>query len=127
MDNQRLGKGLSFLMGEDFLGQNSQNNPENTKEKIQFIAIDNLKAGRFQPRRVFNEDALEDLVKSYPKSPLVQVVGHTQVDRIILDRSANIIPVDVGLHRKLQYLVITDDGVPHIVDVPEEKEKSSAE
>ena len=40
MDNQRLGKGLSFLMGEDFLGQNSQNNPENTKEKIQFIAID---------------------------------------------------------------------------------------
>ena len=75
---------------------------------------------------IFWED-LEDLVKSYPKSPLVQVVGHTQVDRIILDRSANIIPVDVGLHRKLQYLVITDDGVPHIVDVPEEKEKSSAE
>lgn len=72
MDNQRLGKGLSFLMGEDFLGQNSQNNPENTKEKIQFIAIDNLKAGRFQPRRVFNEDALEDLVKSIEKKGVLQ-------------------------------------------------------
>lgn len=72
MDNQRLGKGLSFLMGEDFLGQNSPNNPENTKEKIQFIAIDNLKAGRFQPRRVFNEDALEDLVKSIEKKGVLQ-------------------------------------------------------
>lgn len=72
MDNQRLGKGLSFLMGEDFLGQNSQNTPENTKEKIQYIAIDNLKAGRFQPRRVFNEEALDDLVKSIEKKGVLQ-------------------------------------------------------
>ena len=72
MDNQRLGKGLSFLMGEDFLGQNSQNIPENTKEKIQFISIDNLKAGRFQPRRVFDDEALNDLVKSIEKKGVLQ-------------------------------------------------------
>lgn len=67
---------------------------------------------------IFWED-LEDLVDSYPQSPVLQVVGHTQVERIILDRSANIIPVDVGLHRKLQYLVIYEDGTPEIVDVPD--------
>ncbi len=64
---------------------------------------------------IFWED-LEDLVESYPQSPLLQVVGHTQVDRIIWDRSANIIPVDVGMHRKLQYLIINEEGTPRIID-----------
>ncbi len=64
---------------------------------------------------IFWED-LEDLVESYPKSPLLQVVGHTQVDRIIWDRTANVIPVDVGMHRKLQYVVIDETGTPQIVD-----------
>ena len=102
---------------------------ESIKHQFFKHPIFNISISRKGPDKfggIFWED-LEDLVKSYPKSPLVQVVGHTQVDRIILDRSANIIPVDVGLHRKLQYLVITDDGVPHIVDVPEEKAETSAE
>lgn len=67
---------------------------------------------------IFWED-LEDLVASYPKSPVAQVVGHTQVEHIVWDRSANVIPVDVGMHRKLQYLVIHEDGSPEVVDVPE--------
>lgn len=102
---------------------------ESIKHQFFKHPIFNISISRKGPDKfggIFWED-LEDLVKSYPKSPLVQVVGHTQVDRIILDRSANIIPVDVGLHRKLQYLVITDDGVPHIVDVPEEKAETPAE
>ena len=69
MDNQRLGKGLSFLMGEEYLGQNT---PENNKEKIQTVAIGLLKPSRFQPRRVFNEEALEDLVKSIQKKGVLQ-------------------------------------------------------
>ena len=69
MDNQRLGKGLSFLMGEEFLGQNT---PENPKEKIQMVAVGLLKPGRFQPRRVFNEEALDDLVKSIQKKGVLQ-------------------------------------------------------
>ena len=68
MDNQRLGKGLSFLMGEDYLGQNNPNN----KEKIQTVAIGLLKASRFQPRRVFNEESLDDLVKSIQKKGVLQ-------------------------------------------------------
>ncbi len=54
---------------------------------------------------IFWED-ITDLVKSFPESPVWQVIGHTQVQQIIIDRKSKIIPVDVGLHRKLQYLVI---------------------
>ncbi len=69
MDNQRLGKGLSFLMGEDFLGQNG---PEKTQEKIQFVAISSLKPCRFQPRKVFNEEALDELVASIRQKGVLQ-------------------------------------------------------
>lgn len=63
---------------------------------------------------IFWED-LEDLLASYPISPIKQIVGHTQVDHIVTDSPENIIPVDVGLHRKLQYLTLTG-GVPKVVD-----------
>lgn len=66
---------------------------------------------------IFWED-LDDLLASFPVSPLKQIVGHTQVEEIVLDNGHNIIPVDVGLHRKLQYLTLTE-GVPKIVNVPE--------
>ena len=39
MDNQRLGKGLSFLMGEDFLGQNSQNIPKTQRKKFNLFQL----------------------------------------------------------------------------------------
>ena len=54
---------------------------------------------------IFWED-IADLVKSFPQSPVWQVIGHSQVQQIVLDRKAHIIPVDVGMHRLLQYLVI---------------------
>ena len=86
------------------------------KDPIFNISISRKGADRFGG--IFWED-LEDLVSSYPHSPLLQVVGHTQVDHIVLDRKANIIPVDVGMHRKLQYLIINEEGDPRIIDVPE--------
>lgn len=95
---------------------------ESIKHQFFKHPIFNISVSRKGPDRfggIFWED-LEDLVASYPKSPLLQVVGHTQVERIILDRTANIIPVDVGLHRKLQYLEIDDAGEAHIIDVPQD-------
>lgn len=64
---------------------------------------------------IFWED-LDDLFASCTRSELRQVVGHTQVDEIVLDNGRNIIPVDVGLHRKLQYLRIIQ-GEPEVVTV----------
>lgn len=65
---------------------------------------------------IFWED-LDDLLNSYPVSPIPQIVGHTQVDRIDLNNGHNIVPVDVGLHRKLQYLVF-EEGKPEIKEAP---------
>lgn len=64
---------------------------------------------------IFWED-LDDLLASCPRSELKQVVGHTQVDEIVLDNGHNIIPVDVGLHRKLQYLKIVET-TPQVVTI----------
>lgn len=65
---------------------------------------------------IFWED-LDDLIASYPRSPLKQVVGHTQVEEIVLDNGRNIIPVDVGLHRRLQYMKLVD-GDLSVCEVP---------
>lgn len=64
---------------------------------------------------IFWED-LDDLFASFPRSDLRQVVGHTPVDEIVLNNGRNIIAVDVGLHRKLQYLRI-ENGEAKVVDV----------
>ncbi|MBR4355182.1 MAG: metallophosphoesterase [Elusimicrobiaceae bacterium] len=67
---------------------------------------------------IFWEDLL-DLARSFVQSPVWQVVGHTQVERIVRDEVLRIIPVDVGLHRRQQYLVFGDDGIPRICEVPQ--------
>lgn len=67
---------------------------------------------------IFWEDLL-DLVDSFPQSPIWQVVGHTQVERIIIDPVSRIIPVDAGMHRKQQYLVVDENGTPEIREVPQ--------
>lgn len=64
---------------------------------------------------IFWED-LDDLLSSCPRSELRQVVGHTPVEEIVLDNGRNIIPVDVGLQRKLQYLRIVQ-GVPEVITI----------
>ncbi len=64
---------------------------------------------------IFWED-LDDLLASCPRSELRQVVGHTQVEEIELNNGRNIIPVDVGLHRKMQYLRLVN-GEPEVITV----------
>ena len=59
---------------------------------------------------IFWED-IDDLIASYPAgSPLWQICGHTQVDHITVDKKRHLIAVDAGLHRKLQYVEIFEDG-----------------
>lgn len=79
--------------------------------------IFNVSLSRKGPDRfggIFWED-LEDLVESYPKgSPIWQIFGHTPVDAVVIDRVMNMIALDVGLHRKLQYVEINEQGVPTV-------------
>ena len=82
--------------------------------------IFNISVSRRGPDRfggIFWED-LDDLIASYPKgSPLWQVLGHTPVESMVIDRVMNMIAIDVGMHRRLQYLEINDQGVPTIVNL----------
>ena len=66
---------------------------------------------------IFWED-LADLAHSFRQSPIWQVVGHTQVNRIIIDPVLQLIPIDVGLHRRMQYLVINEENQPVVCEVP---------
>jgi len=82
--------------------------------------IFNVSLSRKGPDRfggIFWED-LEDLVESYPKgSPIWQIFGHTPVDAVVIDRLMNMIALDVGMHRKLQYVEINDQGIPTVKNV----------
>lgn len=82
--------------------------------------IFNISLRRNGPNRfggIFWED-LEDLITSFHQSPIWQIVGHTPLVNIVVDTQRQIIPVDVGLHRKQQYLEISDKGKPTIITVP---------
>ncbi|MCQ2410184.1 MAG: metallophosphoesterase [Elusimicrobiaceae bacterium] len=65
---------------------------------------------------IFWED-LTDLVQSFTSSPVWQVIGHTPVNHILIDPVSRLIPVDVGLQRRMQYLIINEAGEPSIQEV----------
>ena len=73
--NQRLGKGLSTLMGDDLPALNPaevSEIAENVLDKIVKVSIELLTPSPYQPRRVFNEDALNDLVESIREKGVLQ-------------------------------------------------------
>ncbi len=82
--------------------------------------IFNISISRRGPDRfggIFWED-LEDLIASYPQgSPVWQVFGHTPVENMVVDRTANMIALDVEMQHKLQYLEISDQGIPTVVSL----------
>lgn len=68
-----LGKGLSALMGDDLPSFNPviQETAESL-DKIMMVMLDSLTPSRFQPRRVFEENALNDLVESIREKGVLQ-------------------------------------------------------
>ncbi len=66
--NLGLGRGLSALMGED------ENTPVTVAsgEQILYLDVESLEAGSFQPRRMFEEDALIELVSSVREKGVLQ-------------------------------------------------------
>lgn len=72
--NLGLGKGLSALMGEDVvvLDQNVEQTPTVLMDKIVMVMLNALVPSPFQPRRVFDENALNDLVESIREKGVLQ-------------------------------------------------------
>ncbi len=66
-----LGKGLSALLGEE-VSLDSSDFSKDESEKIEYISIDLLRAGPFQPRHKFSEDSLQDLINSISQKGVLQ-------------------------------------------------------
>ena len=66
-----LGKGLDALLGE-VSGANLTSSPENSS--LTMLSIDLIERGSFQPRRDFDQDALQSLASSIKSQGLVQPI-----------------------------------------------------
>jgi ParB family transcriptional regulator, chromosome partitioning protein len=64
---QALGKGIDALITK-------VNNDEAKREALQKISINKIKPNRYQPRKVFKEESLEELSQSIKKDGLIQPI-----------------------------------------------------
>ncbi len=70
-----LGKGLAALLGEEGVSATiSASEAPVSTEGPQSIAIELIKAGKFQPRREFDQDALQDLAESIKANGIIQPI-----------------------------------------------------
>jgi len=71
-----LGRGLASLMGnfEVNVAQDTVQEISNGEDRISYIAIDKIKANAGQPRKYFDEQALQDLAKSIEKSGVISPI-----------------------------------------------------
>ena len=63
-----LGRGLEALLG----GSNSM---DQTTANSQSLSLDQLQAGRYQPRQVFTEEAIAELAESIKAQGLIQPIA----------------------------------------------------
>lgn len=76
IENNRLGKGLSSLLGERMNIVNSPVNDGNVKE----IIIENIKPNRNQPRRDFDQNSIDELAQSIKEYGILQPVIVRKID-----------------------------------------------
>ena len=65
---RRLGRGLASLLGEDGSGTGSVDRMQQSRT----VPIEHVHPGRFQPRRIFNEEELEALAESIREKGVIQ-------------------------------------------------------
>lgn len=74
-NNNKLGRGLDSLLGEKKLNlNNSLINIDLDSNKIQEVSITSLKPNKFQPRKVFNEEELQELSTSIKEYGILQPI-----------------------------------------------------
>ena len=68
MKNRGLGRGLDALLS------NNADNQSSKKETANFMALDKLVPGKFQPRKNFNQDSLKELADSIKAQGIIQPI-----------------------------------------------------
>ncbi|ADQ47371.1 parB-like partition protein [Caldicellulosiruptor kronotskyensis 2002] len=86
---KRLGRGLDALFGEDFVSSEIESEVVEDKnensEKIEEIDIDLIDLSENQPRKVFNDEEIEELANSIKSVGLIQpLVVQKKADRYVL-------------------------------------------
>ena len=72
-----LGRGLEELFNNEVLDYNKVEEKivnESTKEEIQSIKLDELRSNPYQPRKVFKEEALNELAASIKEHGVFQPI-----------------------------------------------------
>lgn len=73
MKNRGLGRGLSSLLGEDIVVQSNNDN------NVMLIDLRSLEAGKYQPRKHFDQESLHDLAASIREHGIMQpIIVHKQ-------------------------------------------------
>ena len=73
MKKTGLGKGLDALFADNLL-TNNEENVDNSTEKIHKIKVIEIEPNRDQPRRTFDEEALEELANSIKAYGVLQPI-----------------------------------------------------
>lgn len=73
MKNRGLGKGLSALISDQRRNLDAANK-ENQLGGITHIDITSIEAGKFQPRKVFNQEAIAELADSIMRHGIIQPI-----------------------------------------------------
>ena len=70
-----LGRGLDALIGAASFGQAATDaQPGGRQEELRSLPVDLVQRGRYQPRRDFNPEALEELANSIRTQGLMQPI-----------------------------------------------------
>ena len=74
MKKTGLGKGLDALFADNLLSNNQEEKLEDSTEKIHKIKVIEIEPNREQPRRVFDEEALDELANSIKTYGVLQPI-----------------------------------------------------
>lgn len=82
MKSQKLGRGLDALLGEI---DEAYENEGSHRDEVLEIALKDIRANPFQPRKTFNDESLQELAESILKDGLLQpIVVSEDIDGYIL-------------------------------------------
>jgi len=79
-NNRKLGRGLSALIGESRVKHNILEQERSNVETIKLVKIENIKAGKYQPRQEFNEDKINELSESIKENGILQPIILRKID-----------------------------------------------
>lgn len=79
-NERKLGRGLSALIGESRVKHKILEREDNNTENIKLVKIDKIKAGKYQPRKHFSEDKINELAESISNNGILQPIILRKID-----------------------------------------------